>query len=210
MPPLEWPLLRWPLALLLGFALFGGALLLYSQTVLQQRTTAKTTAEQALTDIQQRYEESQNTLKIIQDFYPHFEQLQAGYALNSEKRLMNLLEQLQNLREELMLPGLSYETQAQQAYVIPGLKTAPGFQVYLSELTLRLSLLHDDDLINLLKGIQQRQPAGLFGVKRCEITRTQPFDHSWRQRPGQANLEAVCVLQWYSFKLELKNETQTP
>ncbi|MBI3776804.1 MAG: hypothetical protein HY273_14880, partial [Gammaproteobacteria bacterium] len=92
--------------------------------------------------------------------------------------------------------GLSYE-------VLPRAPAAPSqnintgeFQMQDSEMTLRLDLLHEGNLLAFLHDLSV-QNAGIFNLKSCVIDRVQPEISTSTTAP---NITAQCKLIWHTIQ----------
>lgn len=85
-------------------------------------------------------------------------------------------------------------------YVVPLQNIEPQFKTYETQITLKLELLHEEDVLKLIERIEFQRYAGLFNWQSCNIKR----------RSNQINLhdvskpyfDANCVLNWYISKVE--------
>jgi len=149
-----------------------------------------------------RYLTLDDEKRLIQEYYPQFEELTKQGRIGEEKRL-NWIESLRQVAAVLKLPSLKYEIGAQSEFE-PDFPIASGrFGVFVSEMTLTAGLLHEEDLPRIFQQLE-RKAAGLFSVSSCRVTPTQAV---FQSNPTKPNLEAQCQLRWYVVKLK---EQETP
>lgn len=153
--------------------------------------------------ISQRYLAVDEEERIIKRFYPRFIDLYNEGIIGREQRL-NWLEVLRASGEELKLPGLTYEISSQSLYT-PTFPISLGrFQLYSSQMTLNMQLLHEGDLLRLLDFIDEKAQ-GMFSVSDCQLSRAaQGINIS----AEAANVQGRCTLHWFSIKLADGTEIQ--
>lgn len=136
---------------------------------------------------------------IIEQYYPQFVALHAAGIVGQEHRL-DWLETLRAASDSLRLPEMSYRIDSQTALVPDFPVILGGFDINASNMELSLGLLHEGDLEALLNALDTHAK-GLYSVSRCDLSRT---DREPRLDLKHANLNAECVLKW--FTVDLKGE----
>ncbi len=133
---------------------------------------------------------------LIRDYYPRFIDLYQQGVVGGERRL-DWLEALQQVTDNLKIPGLRYEIESQQKSQGGWPISTGKFQVYSSNMKITLDMPHEVDLLRLLDRLEQRK-TGLFSVTDCELSRrAAEIDLT----PTRTNVSASCNIKWYSLKL---------
>ncbi|GAB2182079.1 hypothetical protein DLREEDagrD3_23020 [Denitratisoma sp. agr-D3] len=105
------------------------------------------------------------------------------------------LATLDRIRQDRKLPDLQYELAAQRPVDIAAPSTRGlGAQWKSSTMTLRLNLLHEEDLLHLLDDLAQAAPA-FVRPRRCDLSRL-PIESA----PTLATLRAECQLDWITLE----------
>lgn len=139
-----------------------------------------------MTLLVKEYEEKFNAYMPI-DQYEH------------ENRLL-WLDSLDAIRIKHKIPKLNYTISARKKYNYKdGLIKSKGLTVSVSDIKLTMSLMHEADLIYILRDLKNIKPS-IHVVNSCELKRL-----SNRQktdlRSSQPNVEAVCDVRWFTFKV---------
>lgn len=197
--PLNWALLGGSLIWFIGSLLGGAGVIWWGMDFEEQMRRWGVRQRNDLSEIRARYEESQQTLALVKQFMPPYNELKQRGFIGTDQRL-NWINQFHLLESKIKLPTLRYNVSGQTPFAIPKLKNPPpDFQVYQSEMTLELGLLHEGDLLRLLDELDSPQAAGLYSVKRCELRR---LAQTFSANPRQANLTGLCTLLWYTVNIE--------
>ncbi len=78
------------------------------------------------------------------------------------------------------------------------------FQLYASEMSLKLASLHEGDLFNLLDGINEKAN-GIFSVNFCKFSNSGSIV---LDNPEASNIIVDCNIDWYTIKLADGSEIQ--
>lgn len=184
-----------PLSVLAGALLL--AYLLIAHT-LGQYNNARQAAQAQQAQLQQareRLSRSGEEKATIERYLPTYLQLQQQGLIGAEQRL-SWVDGLRAVNQQLRLYGVDYQINAQQAYNGSDLGSTAGFAVYQSEMTLRFSLLHENDLLRFFDQLQAMH-IGLYQIKQCTLQRSTASYTSFGSRP---NLLADCKLQWLTLQ----------
>jgi hypothetical protein len=134
--------------------------------------------------------------RVIERNYPDFIHLYEKGILGDEHRL-NWLETLRAAGERVKLPELVYQIDSQEP-LTPEFDIATGaYQIFSSNMELRLGLLHEYDMINVFK-LLDNQAEGLYSVRSCQIRKTR---EQVLISKTATNLSADCDLTWYTIDL---------
>lgn len=191
----KWPLVCLALSLIVSGGLIVGLNTLDStaQASLRDARNALSDARNALNDIEQ--EEA-----TIIEYIGRYQQMEQDGALATEDRLQ-FQETLAELRSEFKLfpVNLDFGQQTTLPLEYPVGRTGPGRDIVLqtSRVELRLPLLHENDLANLLLALLDG-PSLLQPVScTLEVNRTGADSYIYLAQ----HFTAACALNWYTFRL---------
>lgn len=120
---------------------------------------------------------------------------------NDDARL-NWLDTINKISKELKIPLLKYKLNKPEQLTSPNiLKTYPGINIYFSNMTLKMQLLHEGDLYHILNALNNAD-VGLFNVRQCTLNRINKLFSI--NTIHKNNIAATCQLNWYTLKLEKK------
>jgi Ni,Fe-hydrogenase maturation factor len=148
------------------------------------------------TSISQKYLAVDEDERIIRQYYPEFIALYKKGIVGREHRL-NWIEILRASSERIKLPGLTYGVSPQEKYD-PGFNINLGkFALYSSTMKLNISMLHEGDLSNLIKDLNEHAE-GMFTITECTFKRS---GKTLIQRRDATNIRADCELQWLNIRM---------
>jgi hypothetical protein len=137
-----------------------------------------------------------NSKQLIKDGF-----FQEKRTSTIEEQRLKMMAEIESIISRLLLPTpASYELTQPTPYTVPNFTIANQFKVYETKLTLKLGLLHEEDVLELIERIDFQQLPGLFNWQKCEIKRT--TDKINVKDASKANFEAICVLAWYVSTIE--------
>ena len=149
----------------------------------------------SLNQIRDRYVAAIQERQLIERYWPPYRQLQADGFVGDENRL-NWVDLLHTLAAKHRVLGLSYEV-LPRVVAVPNQNVNTGeFQMQDSEMILRLDLLHEVNLLELLQDLST-QNAGIFNLKSCTIDRSQP---EITISSSTSNVSAQCKLIWHTIQ----------
>jgi hypothetical protein len=191
----KWPLVSFVLSLIVCGALVGGVNTLdaTAQAELRDARNALSDARNALNDIEQ--EEA-----TIIEYIGRYQQIEQEGLFAAEDRLQ-FQETLAELRSEFKLFPVNLDLGLQTALPLeypPG-RTGPGRAIALqtSRVELRLPLLHENDLANLLGALVEAP--GLLQPLSCTLNVNRGGTRTFIYLAQ--HFTATCALNWYSFRL---------
>ena len=165
-----------------------GTLLAIASFDVRQRAAAEKSTAQTLQsefDLKlQRVRDEEAEIKIQAAV---FRQLQAQGVLGEERRL-EWVELLNEIRERRRLIGLHYEFSPRRRL---DAEKDDAFVFYASAMRLRIELLHEEDLTQLIADFKQRASA-LIQIRSCDISRISLAD----DKAGAPRLTAECLIDW--------------
>ena len=147
-----------------------------------------------LLSVRGEYQTIDDEKRIIETYLPKYEALEEDGIIGIEKRL-SWVETLGDAAETIKLPALRYELRPREEYK-PEFPLQQGtYQVFSSDMSLDVGLLHEGDLAALLRELN-RNAVGLFSVSRCFLSgppTTVQLD------PKAKNVTARCDLRWFTI-----------
>ncbi len=193
---IDWAVLRGAMITLSMCVLISGALAggsYYHRQVMQKRFDKSNALFQS---ISRRYLAVDQEEQLISQYYPEFVNAYNSGLIGREHRL-NWIESLRLSGEKIKVPSLGYEITSQKEYT-PAFNLNSGpFKLFSSEMNLRLGLLHEGDLINLLEYLDKRAE-GSYSVSECEFQMSGP---EIKTETDRANINATCLLNWFTINL---------
>ena len=192
---IEWPVLRGALIGVGIAAAVSAATVGATQYYVSGLAAENSQYQAALNQIRDRYVAAIQERQLIERYWPQYRQLQANGFVGDENRL-NWIDLLHTLAAKHRVLGLSYEV-LPRAVAAPNQSVNVGeFQLQDSEMTLRLDLLHEGNLLALLQDLSM-QNAGIFNLKSCTIDRLQP---EIVISTASGNISAQCKLVWHTIQ----------
>lgn len=176
---------------LLMLALGGPALyLMYDgyRLALRERAAAQSQRNEQSGKLQRARAEEHEIMEKIS----LFQSLQQRGVIGPEQRL-DWVELLRDIRDKRQLIELSYEIEPQRPLDTP---VDAGLAFKVSPMTVRLKLLHEEDLIRFLSDLHLRAGA-LTRIKGCKLTRQTPGD---TQASVRGNLLGECRIDWITLQ----------
>ncbi|MDH5484757.1 MAG: hypothetical protein OEY43_05915 [Gammaproteobacteria bacterium] len=156
-------------------------------------------ARKALRAAQTEYDNAKNNSRILSEFNTRFKLMDKRNVFNEEDRL-NWAEKIESTANRFHIPRIEYSIEHQMLIKDAGLKKAfPGIQVARSRMKLSMRLLHEGDLYNFFNTLDN-EAKGLFDIEQCNIERKKQLGASLLDQKDLNNLNASCVLNWYSIK----------
>lgn len=137
-----------------------------------------------------------NSKQLIKDGF-----FQEKLTSTIKEQQSKMMADIESIISRLLLPTpASYELTQPTPYV-PSFNISNQLKVYETKLTLKLGLLHEEDVLELMERINFQQLPGLFNWQKCEIKRT--TDKINVKDATKVYFEAICVLAWYVSTIEL-------
>lgn len=192
---IEWPVLRGALIGVSIACVVSAATVSATHYYVSGLAAENSQFQASLNQIRDRYVAAIQERQLIERYWPQYRQLQADGFVGEENRL-NWVDLLHILAAKHRVLGLSYEV-LPRAVAVPNQNVNTGeFQMQDSEMTLRLDLLHEGNLLELLQDLST-QNAGIFNLKSCSIDRSQP---EITISNSTSNVSAQCKLIWHTIQ----------
>lgn len=175
--------LRWQLAVATSLLVASGAIA-YLSVIATRKAEAEYRAaadRHARTDTKLRQVRTEE--EEIKNRGALFLRMQERNIVGEEKRL-DWTELLQDIKRRLRLPDMSYEFAPQKP--LEG-GSNDGYAFFVSPMKLHLRLMHEEDLLNFLDGVQSEAKAIVL-TRSCNVARS--------ASSGAGQLAADCELSW--------------
>lgn len=192
----DWSVLRTPLIILFICILLCSSMIagsFYFNAAMEKDYKLKKSQYQT---ISRRYLDIDQEEKLLLDYYPRFVQLYNGGIIGRERRL-DWIEALRQSGEIVDIPKLSYAIESQSEYIPSYSINYNGFKLYSSRMELKLGLLHEGDIFNLLNELNNNAK-GFYTVSQCSFKRKQDKIVFVKDR---VNIDSACTLQWITINL---------
>lgn len=184
--------LQWHGLLALCLLLAGAALAYWSLLSARQALLERDTAESKVQQIDKKLRQVRTEEQDIKQRTTLFQQLEQSGITGEEKRL-EWIELLRELQQQLRLPGMNYEF-GPQVSIEP--VSGAAYAYHSSHLRIQLRLLHEEDLLNFTRQLQQRAKAMVL-VRSCRLARSATGSEP---NAGFAQLNAECDMEWISLR----------
>jgi hypothetical protein len=195
--------LRNPLIALLVVALFGAAIVYYSERIEVTARQQLSRQQVQLKDARTRLQKSGDEREIIVRYIDRYRQMERIGYIGDEQRI-NWLDGLRLANRQADLFGVEYQIGAQKPYAY-AVDYNPG-QLALNQsvMRLRFRLLHEEDLLRFFNALA-RQDNGLFTIDQCSLKRI----NTGGIIRYQPNVNAECDLSWITVKVGAGPERKT-
>lgn len=193
---IQWALLLLIICLLLTSAAIGGALSQQKATMQTHKSTLAAEKEMATNLARARNEEQE-----LRDKITRYETLKQRGIVGSEQRL-DWIDLINHIKIARRISKLDYEFSPQRkidATLLPEGAEAGGMSFMASQMHLRLSLLHEGELLGFLDDLRTTAPA-LIQVRACSLARSLPDPDDASQHGIRPQLNAECTLEWITLK----------
>lgn len=184
-------LLKWP-ALFMAFVLaVGGGGYMATWLVTKQIRQNLSAAEANRQEVENRIHEIEQAKETTNSYLDRYRELKRKGVVGEEDRL-KLLTVFDGLRKQYDLYPLKIEIEPQQPLQPDpeqSGETAENATIRVSPVLVNLDLLHEEDLLRLLAGLNN-SAMGKITVESCVITRNEG---------ALPELSAVCRLLWWNF-----------
>ncbi len=191
---IEWPILKSALivfAASLCIAVFSVGLTEGERDKLQTLNDAK---QREVTQARNQYYEAVRQRQLVDDYWPPYRKLEEMGFIGDENRL-NWVDVLREVAERNRILAMNYEVQPRAPDTVEGITDLGDFNLQSSKMTLRMTGLHEGNVIALLKDLSH-QKVGLFSLKSCVFERR---NENIEISNSAANLASTCTLVWHSI-----------
>lgn len=188
---------RWHLLILLVCVASGATTvwLAISREKGLQRELRQATARQG--EVQAKLARAKDEEQELLTKIERFKQLEKNGYFQAEQRL-DWVEQINRIKTERRLYEIQYELSPQRPLdvtALPAGAVAGGYEFMTSPMQLRMQLLHEEDLFNLV-GDLQRGSRAYLRHRSCVIDRIPRGS----ERGANAQLNALCTFDWITVR----------
>lgn len=186
----ELKLLRTPLLFLLAALLISLGWWVGTWQYLRVVEGEQDATRRSLGAARAQLENARTQQKYFGDNLATYTDLVTKGLFDKQKRL-EWIELIAQLRDRHQIYSIDYNISAQKP--LEGM--VANLPVFASKIDLKLTLLHEQDLVNFLNDFQQQAP-GVFLLDSCSIQR----DGDTIEAKLAPNIEANCTMQWVTLK----------
>jgi hypothetical protein len=188
--------------------MLGAALVVISLQYQQYIKDWKFEQRKIFGDLEAKHSRLQEAIDVVNNLYlQKFSQLKKeGFFLNDpnlnvEDQRLNMYQAIKQLLSRIpLVGGAGYQLLEKQIYRPSQLDLEDEVKTYETKIILKLNLLHEEDVLQLVDVVEFQQFTGLFNFTHCQIKRLReeisPKDIS------KANFEAECILAWYISEIK--------
>ena len=194
---IDWEFLRGSIVTLIVVAGLSVSLVLGTYYFSREMQSLNSKQQARLAAVRAKYQSVDEAKQIIASYLPQYEAMWKTGIIGPENRL-SWIETLRDAAARIKLPSLSYTIESRSKYVTNFPLAKKGFQVYASNMSLNMGLLHEGDLPTLLQELDD-SAKGLFSVMDCTVARVAQEFH---RDPARKNLNAVCGLIWFTVDVQ--------
>lgn len=190
--------LRWSLLLLALAVVAAVAVTLISRQLVGEAEATQHQLGLQQQDIRGRIARAREEEEDIRKRIVQYRELRERGVIGIEERL-DWVEQIARVRNTRRLLDTQYELSPQKPVdetVLPGGAVAGNHEVMASTMRLRIQLLHEEDLINLLDDLRRAVHAHLL-VRECALERAAP---GAGERGLSPQLRADCTIDWITLR----------
>jgi len=195
---IDWGILRGALIAMAVSVAVSGTLIGTSYYFWEKVDKSHSRALIELRQVRDRFYKVDEEEEMIATYLPRYEDLEVEGIIGREHRL-DWIESLREASQRKRLPALSFVIDSQEPFE-PEFPLAQSdvFRVYTSDMQLDMGLLHEGDLIALLRELE-RDAKGLFSVVSCRMRRMVE-EVVPEPDPTKAHISSSCSLRWYTIR----------
>jgi len=161
--------LRAPLALAIVLIVAGAACLLMSDSYLDSVRKTRDASRATRVGAQERVLRVSEEEREIRENLIDYEQMRAQGMMSDQNRI-DWIESIARIKNTRKLFEIKYRIEAQRALDYPGVVPIGGADFVVSRMRLDMLLLHENDLLDFLKDLQDARRA-YVSVRQCVVTR---------------------------------------
>lgn len=192
--PKDWPLLRPLLITMLSVILIGGMAIggaWYFRDIMMKESNR---LKAGLSQAQGKLHEAEENLRLIQEYLPGYRELLTRKLIGPELRL-EWIDAIKQAATAIKLPGWHYNLAPQQPYT-ENPPPAGKYRIMASAMTLDLGMLHEGDLLHLLRLLNDTSH-GIILPKSCNFKQ---MGSGRSEDPKGINVTAACKLFWITLQ----------
>lgn len=189
--------LRWSIVFLLVALLVAAMLAVGINNLLRDARREQQALATQVNDIRSRVDRAHDEEQEMRGRIERYQAMADKDIIGQEERL-DWVEQIGRIKTARRLLNVEYEIQPQgpiSPAALPGGASAGPYDIMASTMTLRMQLLHEDDLLGFIADLRQAVHAHLM-IRNCRIERTATGDG-----PGlRPQLLADCTIDWITLR----------
>jgi hypothetical protein len=192
---IEWPILK---SALIAFAIalgIAGVAVGVTESDLQRLRAENEMKQQAVVQARDQYYAVVQERQLVDEYWPAYRKLEAMGFIGEENRL-DWVDVLRDIARRHRIIAMNYEVQPRAQQTIEGVADVGNFNLQSSEMSLRMSGLHEGNMLDLLKDLGE-QKVGLFSLRSCRFER---MTEDIAVDDTSPNLSATCTLVWHSIQ----------
>ncbi|MEO5329048.1 MAG: hypothetical protein H7829_12490 [Magnetococcus sp. THC-1_WYH] len=153
--------------------------------------------ERVAREMMLKYQAAAEDVQQIAVYYPRFKNYKAQGIVGVEDRVL-WVESLSRQARTLQFVSLTYSMAPPAIFSSPRFGKLVGADLFGSAMSVDMGLLHEEQLINLITGLQD-DAKGVFSVDECTLERKGKGGRL--DRGGEmANFTGHCRLMWFTIK----------
>ena len=169
--------------------------------VFYQSFQAKTENYQALNSKlnkeSKRFSRLDNLSLVAAEYKQQFNRYMPVKQYETEHRLY-WLDELEKIRIKQKIPQLRYTMSVRRPYRYDdGVIADKGLKVFISDIKLNMSLMHEADLMRALRSIKNIKKS-IHVISSCELRR---LNKNAAVRTSIPNVDASCNIKWFTLKV---------
>lgn len=196
----DFALIRWNVLVLCAAALISAAFLYasgeYAAQTLKDRRDAQAQLNKARSQLTATQEDRENMAAYAGEYV-----ILNEYRILGDGQRLDWMEGLERLRRQQLVASFRYNISPQKPHEATPPINSGNFDVFYSEMSLELDLLHEGQLLKFLIALHD-QVKGHYQLEACTLQRLAPA----QEAEGAPQLKATCRGGW----ITLKNRDATP
>ncbi len=195
MTPQDWRKLRYPIIGLGAALVLVGLLVSFADQYRTKNEMALQTQQNALNQARQKLQSSGLEKEAISQYLPIYNDMLTNGFIGEERRI-EWIETLRQIHAQHKLFSIDYSIGQQENYKPSFLPNLGSFVLHRSVMNVKLDMLHEGDILNLIDDLQQQTTP--FIARDCKITR--PTGAQVNSKNVAANMQAECEIDWLTMR----------
>ena len=190
----DWRYLRPALIVVVLAVIFSCLLLFLGADYRQHMADYYDLKSAEYSDVEMQLEEVREDKEILAVYLDKFNALEKTGVFDNKRRV-EWVDAVNNARKNMKLPLVRYQISPQVEFSAEYLMGDGEVNVRTSQVKLEAGLLHEADLVDLFKWMDQYAP-GQMHVSDCKMRRSEDKFGYYADRP---NLKLYCELLWFTI-----------
>ena len=191
--------LRWSVASCAGLVLAGALLAWLARVQVQAVLREEAAVAGQRQEIQRKLSRATDEEQEIREKIARYLDITRRGLIGREERLA-WVEEIARIKANRKLFDIEYEILPQKPVdpvLLPDGAAAGGYEFMASTMHLQMRLLHEEDLLGLVRDLGARSKA-LLHVRSCTVDRISATGGT--ERPDAAQLKADCIIEWITIR----------